>query len=322
MKILTLIGAFLPGFRFGGPLRTIAGMVERMPGDYEFWVLTRDRDLGDAAPYPGVERDRWIERDGAHVRYMSPEQQSRAGVARALREARPDVVYANSLFSGLTRSYLLARRLGQVPRHPLLIAPRGELSPSALGRKRYKKWPFLRLAALSGLVDGASWQASTALERDELLKAFAGPLRGTRTDDVFVARDLVGKALAGATRSRAKVKGEARLVFLSRIVPNKNLAHAIDALVPVSGAVTLDVFGPVEDQEYWRACLRASRRLPSNVKLQYCGELPHERVGTTLADYDFLVLPTCFENFGHVIVEALHRRLSGRAERHDLLARA
>ncbi len=28
-------------------------------------------------------------------------------------------------------------------------------------------------------------------------------------------------------------------------------------------------------------------------------------MGTTLADYDFLVLPTCFENFGHVIVEAL-----------------
>lgn len=306
MKILTLIDAFLPGFRYGGPLRTIAGMVEQMPSDFQFWILTRDRDLGDTSPYAGIERDRWVERAGAHVQYLSPGRQNRAGLSAVVRNLEPDAVYANSLFSALTRSYLAARRLGQVERHPLLLAPRGELSPQALRRKRYKKWPFLRVAARSGLLDDASWQASTELERDEMARAFEGPLRGVRVREVFVARDLVGKAVVASGRTRPKGRGVARMVFLSRIVPNKNLLHAIEALVPVKGEIDLDVYGPVEDPGYWKTCLRSSQRLPPNVRVRYCGEIPHERVGVTLADYDFLVLPTRFENFGHVLMEALN----------------
>ena len=46
MKILLVTDHYLPGYRAGGPLRTIAGLIERFADEHEFFVLTRDRDFG------------------------------------------------------------------------------------------------------------------------------------------------------------------------------------------------------------------------------------------------------------------------------------
>ena len=54
-RILVLTGCYLPGFRGGGPLRTIFNAVNSLHGDFDFHILTADRDLGDAAPYPGMD---------------------------------------------------------------------------------------------------------------------------------------------------------------------------------------------------------------------------------------------------------------------------
>ena len=68
-KILLLIGAFLPGYKAGGPVPSVANMVARLSDDFDFHILTRDRDLGDTVPYRDVPTDRWISAYGAHVRY-------------------------------------------------------------------------------------------------------------------------------------------------------------------------------------------------------------------------------------------------------------
>ena len=43
--------------------------------------------------------------------------------------------------------------------------------------------------------------------------------------------------------------------------------------------------------------------LPAHLQVHYLGELPHPQVRAKLAEYDFLVLPTQGENFGHAIFE-------------------
>ena len=140
MRILTLIDCYVPGFKHGGPIRTIANLVAQMPREFEFWILTSDRDRGDRAPYEGVPLDSWTERGHARVYYAR--HTARVSLLRTvIRDARPDVVYANSFFSPTTTSALLARRLGLVPRIPFIIAPRGEFAPSALGLKKWKKAP-------------------------------------------------------------------------------------------------------------------------------------------------------------------------------------
>ena len=96
-------------------------------------------------------------------------------------------------------------------------------------------------------------------------------------------------------------------VFISRIQPKKNLLYAIELLGKINKkySVKFDIYGPLEDKEYWAECENAICHLPSNVHVQYLGVLEHDRVGITFSRYHCFLFPTLSENYGHVIAEAL-----------------
>jgi glycosyltransferase involved in cell wall biosynthesis len=112
---------------------------------------------------------------------------------------------------------------------------------------------------------------------------------------------------AGTTsRTRAnKAAGHLRVVFLSRISPKKNLLGALRMLQDVAGEVSFDIYGPLEDPEYWNVCEKAIDTLPSNILAHYAGEVEHDRVFDVFAEYDLFLFPTLGENYGHVICEAM-----------------
>lgn len=60
MRILAFVKYYLPGYKTGGPLRTLEHMVAQLGGDFLFRVVTSDRDAGDTWPYPGVTVERWL----------------------------------------------------------------------------------------------------------------------------------------------------------------------------------------------------------------------------------------------------------------------
>src|ERR671925_61156 len=99
MRIFALIDCYLPGYKHGGPIRTLANLVEWMPADHAFWIFTRDRDRGDAEPYANVCVDSWNDVGRARVLYASPHVETVRRIARETRRVMPDVVYSNSLFS-------------------------------------------------------------------------------------------------------------------------------------------------------------------------------------------------------------------------------
>jgi len=304
MKILTLVDHYLPGTRGGGQLRTVQNLVLGLPPGHDFWIVTRNRDHASSEPYPGLPVLRWVDVGRARVLYLPPDAETVARIGAIAGEAGADLVYANSLFSRMTIRYLVARRLGLAARSPLLIAPRGECSPGALGIRAFRKRAFLRLGWAAGLYRGALWQASTERERDDVLRA----LPRLAPEEVLIAPDLSGEPPPADVVRHEKVSGRARLVFISRVARMKNLHFALRALATVRGEVTLDVFGPTDDPGYWRECEAEALRLPSNVSMRYRGELPPDRVVETFAAHDFSVLPTLGENFGHVIFESLAAR--------------
>ncbi len=311
MKVLVLIGRYLPGYRAGGPVRSVTNMIAGMPDRFDFWVYTADRDLGDDKPYAGLQRDAWSKRDRTHIRYVSPRQDSLYGLIRTVRELQPDVVYASSLFSRTTIRYLIARRCGLVPDRPLIVAPRGELSPGALGLKQLRKSTFLASASVSGLFDGIVWQATAERERNEITETLQRFRRRGEEASVLVAPNVTGAP--GAERGHGaldspppKRSGTARFVFLSRISPMKNLAFGIRRLATLRGEVTLDLYGPMESQSYWREVEAAIAGLPASVVVRYLGALPPADVPGVFASHDFFLFPTLGENFGHVIFESLN----------------
>ena len=63
-RILVLIEYYLPGHKSGGPVRTVANMVDQLSDHSSFWIVTRDHDFLDQAPYPGIEVVRGTQSDG------------------------------------------------------------------------------------------------------------------------------------------------------------------------------------------------------------------------------------------------------------------
>ncbi|MBI9061941.1 MAG: hypothetical protein JEZ14_08115 [Marinilabiliaceae bacterium] len=43
-KILIFIDWFLPGYKAGGPVRSMANMVEYLMEEYDFFIVTRNTD--------------------------------------------------------------------------------------------------------------------------------------------------------------------------------------------------------------------------------------------------------------------------------------
>jgi len=304
VKALLLVDHYLPGTQGGGQLRSVRNLVGRMAPGHEILVVTRDRDHASTAPYPGVRTGTWVEVGRARVLYLAPGDETASRLGAIVRESGAGLVHANSLFSRMTIRYLLARRLGLAPRVPLVVAPRGECSPGALGIRGPRKRAFLRLSGLVGLHRGITWHASTDRERQEILAAmpWIPPAR------VLVAPDVPGEPPAAPAHRAPKEPGSARLVFVSRVARMKNLAFALRALGNVSGRVSLDVFGTLDDPPYWEECQAEAARLPPHVSFAYRGALQPDDVAATFSAYDFSLLPTLGENFGHVIFESLSAR--------------
>lgn len=302
-KILIFVAYYLPGFKSGGPVRTISNLVEQLAQDFDFRIVTSDRDSFDTVAYPGVKVDQWQEVGKGWVRYVSPEQRSLRSLAQLISETSHDLLYLNSFFRPVfTLRPLLARRMGLSPRRPCVIAPRGEFAECALQYKVWKKRSFLLAARSSGLYSGLRWQASSEFEAEDIRRVLPSIAR-----DVFVARDLPDLSLSSKPRENGPVSKDAPLhvVFLSRLARNKNLDFALDVLRDCPFPVTFDIWGYQEDEAYWRSCERKIATLPAHILVSYRGVAKHANVPAILSDYDLMLLPTQGENYGHVIAEAL-----------------
>jgi glycosyltransferase involved in cell wall biosynthesis len=299
-QLLTFVSYYLPGYKAGGPPRSIKNLVQALAGDFDFSIVTRDRDLGDREPYP-VAHDAWTCAGHSRVNYRSPAAQSLPAVARLLRDTPHDVLYLNSVFDvAFMARPLLARRLRLAPASPLVIAPRGELAPGALTFKRTLKTTYLAGANRLGLFDGAFWMASSPHEAGDIQRAI-----GIDPEWITIAPDLVDTP-ASSQDPPARAWGDPlRIVFLARISPMKNLDFVLALLRDIEVPIVMDVYGPCADEAYLRDCRRLVRDLPLHVRVSFAGEVEPERVHAALSRYDLMLLPTRGENFGHVILEAL-----------------
>jgi glycosyltransferase involved in cell wall biosynthesis len=299
-RVLVTCATFEPGFRGGGPVRSVGQIIDSVSGDMDITLVTSDRDLGSPQPYPGLSGTR-VARGRATVAYINT--RNPLHWIRWIRETRrdpPSLLYLNSLWHPwFTLLPVLLHAIGLMPAHALLIAPRGELSQGALSIKARKKrmaMTFLR-PVLERL--NVSWHASSELEAAEIRSTF-------RNAAVYVYTNLDPTALDRVVDFPPPTRSDqARFVFIGRISVKKNLDHVIDALATVRVPASLDVFGPLEDKRYWATCQDKIAKLPNQIHVAYRGELAPDEVPLTFSKYDAFVFPTLGENFGHVIAESL-----------------
>lgn len=301
INVLCVSDYYLPGYRGGGPITTLANMRAQLNGHVTLSIYTRDRDLGEGVQYPNIRVNQWFETSEGPIYYASPDRFGARGLRHALETDKFDIVYFNSFFSphGSIFPHFALRMLSKKP--PVLLAPRGEFSSGALTLKKYKKKVFLSLAHLMELYRDVFWHASTPFEAEDILRLF--PAAAGR---IFIAADPVpASSIQSNLFGKKKKCGLLRLVFISRISPKKNIDGLLRILSLVSVQIELDIFGPIEDVAYWNLCQEAISALPENINVRHLGPIAPEAVSSTFAQYDLFVFPTHGENFGHVIFESL-----------------
>jgi len=304
IKILTFMAHYVPGFKAGGALRTLLNTIDALGDEFDFRVVTRDRDFTDTEPYPEIEVDAWQQVGKASVLYLSPSRLSWSSIRTIMRTVDHEVVYCLGFFDyNFTQKPLVLRRLGLVPARPTIVAPQNELSPGALSIKRFKKQVYLAAVKATGLYRNVHFQASSMLEQREIQAQFGEKI------PITVARNLhsVSTPTIDETSRRPKTSGSIHIAFLSRISPKKNLDGVLEMLSDPSlqGNIVLDIYGPIEVPEHWERCQEIIEALPSNVHVRHCGPVENAEVSPTLARYHVFFFPTLGESFGYVILESL-----------------
>ena len=297
-QVLVLIDWYSPGFKAGGPVRSMVNLVDHLRDRIDFHIVTTDTDYTETAPYPDIVADRWITQTGGeHVLYSSRKRMGRAFWKKVLNERSWDTVYINGIYSWWFSIWPLWCLRGSRQRR--VVAVRGMLAAGMMKHGAFKKRVFLYLMRMLGCYKGVEFQATNAEEVADVQRWIGPDAR------VHLVPNLGRKPQAVAAGSLVKEAGVLRLVSVARIAVEKNTRFAIEQLHGLNGSVTFDLYGPIYDQAYWTACQEAIAALPANITVRYQGTVAADAVPSLLRTYHALFMPSQGENFGHTMVEAL-----------------
>ena len=299
-KIIVFTDWYEPGFKAGGPIRSCVNFAAHMKEDYDIYIFTGDRDLGDEKSYQQIETNRWLERDGVQLFYASPGALNWENILVQIQHIKPDYIYLNNMYSRYFTIYpLLMKRLGFI-KAKLVLAPRGMLQQGAIQFKSGKKKKFLTVLNFFGVPKYIHAHATDEQEKKDIYQYLP------RVKKVTVIPNF-SPLLQSAPAYLEKKPGQLRAIFISRVAPKKNILFFLSLLaqLPADMQLAFTIRGAVEDEHYWQQCIDMVEALPENISIQYGGPVNNNEVTNVIHQHHLFVLPTLGENFGHAIFEAL-----------------
>jgi glycosyltransferase involved in cell wall biosynthesis len=299
-KLLLLVDWYEPGFKAGGPIQSCKNFVAAMHDELEISVLTSDRDLGEKSPYPGIPVNQWIPRPpGISVYYAEMGELSAKKLSGLIRELGPDFIYLNSMYSYRFSVMPLLFSWRNKLTAQVVLAPRGMLQEGALQFKTIKKKLFIRSLNVMGVPQRVRFHATDEQEKKDILHYFP---KAKTVDEIT----NFSSPLPAHVKGIEKIPGKLRAVYISRIIPKKNILFFLAILrkLPEDIQLHFDIYGEVEDHPYWEQAKRIIVSLPGNISVKDHGPLPHAKVNETLEASHIFVLPSRGENFGHAIFES------------------
>lgn len=295
-KILIFSDWYLPAYKAGGPVRSISNLVSLLQGSAELFILTSDRDLGDAQPFEDVSLDVWIDlKPQTKLCYISIENQNYEYLKSKILEVNPDVVYLNSMYSKVFSLYPLWFLLKNNDECRWILCPRGMLKPSALANKAQKKKLFLNAIKLLGISKKLQFHATDTTERKEIIHCFGNKSQVQVIPNVPSLSSFI---------PIEKQKDQLKILFVGRIHPIKNLLFALECIAQTQTTIEFNIIGNMEDEAYWNTCKKRIDTLPERFQIKYLGAQTNDVILQKMKENHLFFLPTKGENFGHAIFEA------------------
>jgi glycosyltransferase involved in cell wall biosynthesis len=214
--------------------------------------------------------------------------------ALAVNAARADLVHDHGLWQAPNlEAGWQAARFGK----PLIVTPRGMLSPTALSFSPLRKRWFWRLLQGPAFSKAKCFHATSAAEAEDLR------LFGLRQPIAVIPNgiDLPEPAFASETPVAVRT-----VLALGRIHPKKGLDHLVEAWSRIAGERPewrLAIVGP--DEHGHTAELAALATRIGAARISFPGPAWGDEKLHLYREADLFVLPTLDENFGIVVAESL-----------------
>ena len=294
-KIAFFIGCYLPAKKYGGPVTSIYNVVDNLSDTYEFYIIASDHDLNETKRLPGI-KEGWNKVGDAKVLYLKDSEFTKEKFTAVLNEIQADMVYLSSVFS--YKMNFPAIQASRKLNIPMIFAPRGELCEGAIRIKTFRKRLFIYFERLIRIFHGIYFHATSQEEEQGIIKYL-------KIDKNLMFNISEMSCKVNLNNMRKKDGNTLKIIYMSRLVTKKNLLFAIQQTAKCKADIVFDIYGPIEDEEYWNNCKSELDKCPANVRAKYCGAvLPGEAV-KTFSNYDVFLFPTLSENYGHIIAEAL-----------------
>jgi glycosyltransferase involved in cell wall biosynthesis len=296
-SIIITLDWFLPGTNSGGPVRSIANLVQNLP-DIDFMIITSDTDYLCDVPYSSIESNRWVRfSKNVQVFYFSKENLTHQKMTKVILATGIQTIYINGIYSKHFSQWpiAIARKSGLKS----IIASRGMLSQQALKVKAFKKRLFLSLINSKKIFKNSVFHVTSPQEEKDVRK----------TINQFSSIVQIPN-LPRTNHSDQKVKikevGSLEMIYVGRISPEKGLLEGLVTMNQLSdGELKLDIYGGIYDTKYWNECLNFIKNMDSRFEISYKGIADSEAIPALIQEYHFLFSPTKGENYGHAIVESL-----------------
>lgn len=293
--IFVYIYGYLPGIKYGGPVTSIFNFTEHFGDEYDVYIVCSNHDHGEEEKYKNIKSG-WNQVGKANVCYLPEKEYSESLFFKLMKDKSVQMVYLTGVFSyKLNHAAISAARKLNIK---TVIATRGEICKNILAMKSYKKLPYLVVMKTIGEFKDCYFQVTSDEEESQLQKYL-----GISKEKIIYLPNIHGKAMD--IQRPQKEKGAARILFISRVHPKKNLLDAIKAASKVKGNLVFDIYGPIEDTEYWNDCQKEIQKAPRNVTINYKGKLDMDGARRSYYSYHAFLFPTLSENYGHVIVESM-----------------
>lgn len=296
-KILVFTDWYEPGFKAGGPIRSCVNFAAHMKEDYDIYIFTGDKDLGDARAYSDIETNQWLKQENVNIYYASSGALNWENILVQVKKIKPLYIYLNSMFSRYFTIYpLLMQWIGFI-KSRVVLAPRGMLKSTAVQYKSGKKQLFFKFMRLLGLHNNLEFHATDTKEVADIKKLFGG--------NVSIYEVSNFPPMQKTLKPINKERGVARIIFVGRVHPIKNLYFLLHCLQTIRGKLVLTIVATIEDKAYWLQCTEFIKNLPEHITVSLHKDIPHHQIEQFINEHHAFALPTLGENFGHAIFESL-----------------
>jgi len=294
-KVLAFIDWYKPGYKAGGTVTAFSNFVEHLEDEFEFKIVTRNKDYCEDLTYENIVSDCWVIQSKISIYYLSEANVSFKKIKSIINNSSFDWIYINGIFSIFFSliPVLLASKKN------FIVNPHGMLSEQAFSVKRFKKSVFLVFANLFSIYKNAIFHVANVEEAESVKK------RIKCYKVIKVVNQLPRKINSNFLNKPSVKNNPTRFICVSRISQEKGILKMIKAFEKVKENLSLDIYGPIYDTQYWKLCEIAIEKLPINIKVNYLGSIKGSEIPNLLKTYDYFILLSEGENFGHAILEGL-----------------